>query len=90
VRTSLDPRGAGARTGPDLGLVRFRGHTRPARPLVRTWHERDDQAVEPLISHRDVTPIMELLGDMRADLHAIRVLLGEDDGEEEEDPQADT
>lgn len=29
---------------------------------------------------------MELLGDMRADLHVIRVLLEEDDGEEEEDP----
>jgi hypothetical protein len=46
--------------------------------------------VEPLLSHRDVTTIMELLGDMRTDLHTIRVLLEEDDGEEEEDPEAHT
>jgi hypothetical protein len=46
--------------------------------------------VEPLISHRDVTTIMEMLGDIRDDIGAIRVLLEEDDGEEEEgDPEAD-
>jgi hypothetical protein len=37
-----------------------------------------------LISYRDVTTIMELLGDIHADVAAIRVLLEEDSGEEEE------
>jgi hypothetical protein len=40
--------------------------------------------VEPLISHRDVTTIMEILGDIRADIAAIRGVLEEDNGEEEE------
>jgi hypothetical protein len=62
----------------------------PLSHLRVLGQRRDDAAVEPLLSHRDVTTIMELLGDMRADLHAIRVLLEEDDGEEEEDPEAHT
>jgi hypothetical protein len=45
--------------------------------------------VEPLISHRDVTTMMGLLGDIAADVERIRVLLEEDDGEEEEDGQSD-
>jgi hypothetical protein len=40
------------------------------------------------IAHRDVTTIMALLGDIRADVHAIRSVLEEDDGEEEEDSEA--
>jgi hypothetical protein len=47
--------------------------------------------VEPLISHRDVTTIMEMLGDIRADIAAIRGVLEEDDGEEEEgNPEANS
>ena len=46
--------------------------------------------MEPLISHRDVTTIMVLLGDIRTDVGAIRDFLEGDDGqEEEEDPEAD-
>jgi hypothetical protein len=40
--------------------------------------------VERLISHRDVTTIMEMLGDIRTDIAAIRSVLEEDNGEEEE------
>jgi hypothetical protein len=47
--------------------------------------------MEPLISHRDVTTIMVLLGDIRTDVRAIRLLLEEDNGEaEEEAPEADS
>jgi len=42
--------------------------------------------VEPPISHGDVTTIMGLLGDIRDEVAAIRRLLTEDDGEEEESP----
>jgi hypothetical protein len=42
------------------------------------------------IDHRDVATIMALLGDIRADVRAIRILLEGDDGEEEEDSQADS
>jgi hypothetical protein len=46
---------------------------------------------EPLISHQDVTTIMEMLGDIRADIAAIRGVLEEDNGEEEEgDPEANS
>lgn len=46
--------------------------------------------MEPPILHRDVTTIMGMLGDIRADVGAIRRLLEEDDGEEEEgDSEAD-
>jgi hypothetical protein len=41
------------------------------------------------IDHRDVTTIMALLGDIQMDVRAIRSILGDDDGEEEEDPEAD-
>jgi hypothetical protein len=51
----------------------------------------DDSEVEPLISHRDVTTIMAMLDDIRRDVHAIRDLLEEDDGQEEEgDSEADS
>jgi hypothetical protein len=39
--------------------------------------------VEPPISHRDATTIMALLGDIKSDVRRIRLLLEEDDGEEE-------
>jgi len=45
--------------------------------------------VEQPISHRDVTNIMGLIGDIRGDLKRIRELLEEDNGEEEEH-EADT
>jgi hypothetical protein len=44
--------------------------------------------LEPPIDHRDVTIIMALLGDIRLDVQTIRVLLEDDDGEEE-DSEAD-
>ena len=60
------------------------------RPLVRALCGGDDRRIGPLITHHDVTTIMRLLGEIRFDLAAIRgYLLEEDDGEEEEDPEAD-
>ena len=50
-------------------------------------HRQDDD-VELPIDHRDVTTIMTLLGDIRGDVRGIRILLEEDDGEEEEDREA--
>jgi C4-type Zn-finger protein len=44
-----------------------------------------DLRVEPPISHGDVTTIMGMLGDIRRDVQRIRILLEEDDGEEEEE-----
>ena len=41
--------------------------------------------MEPLISHRDITTIMGLLAAIRHDVQRIRILLEEDDGEEEEE-----
>ncbi|MGH3117281.1 MAG: hypothetical protein ACRDQ2_09250 [Gaiellales bacterium] len=41
--------------------------------------------MEPVIEHRDVTTIMSLVGDIQADVKAIRKLLEEEDGEEEEE-----
>lgn len=40
--------------------------------------------MEPLISHGDVTTIMGFLADIKRDVQRIRILLEEDDGEEEE------
>lgn len=36
------------------------------------------------IDDHDLTTIMGMVGDIRADIHAIRKLLEDDDGEEEE------
>jgi hypothetical protein len=44
---------------------------------------------EPILSFRDVTTIMTLITDIKDDVRAIRWLLEEDDGEEEEDAEAD-
>ena len=45
--------------------------------------DSQDAAVEPPISHGDVTTIMRLLGDIQRDVSEIRALLEEEDGEEE-------
>ena len=41
--------------------------------------------MEPPVSHRDVTTIMELIGDIQDDVRRIRVLLEDDNGEEKEE-----
>jgi hypothetical protein len=41
--------------------------------------------VDPPISHRDVTTIMSLLGDIRNDVRKIWELLEDEDGEKEDD-----
>lgn len=46
-------------------------------------------SVQSPIEHRDVTTIMGLLGDIQADVNAIRKFLEDDDGEEEEAPEDD-
>jgi hypothetical protein len=43
------------------------------------------QACRPPISHRDVSTIMGLIGDIRFDVAVIRRLLEDEDGEEEAD-----
>ena len=50
---------------------------------------RNDVRIEPPISHHDVMTIMGVLGDIRQDVNAIRRVLEEDDGEEEEDSEED-
>ena len=45
--------------------------------------------MEPPIEHRDVTTIMGLLADIQQDVSAIRWLMEDSDGEEEEAPEAD-
>jgi hypothetical protein len=52
--------------------------------LAATRRSRNDQRIEPIISHVDVTTIMRLLGDLQADVRVIRNVLEGDDGEEEE------
>jgi hypothetical protein len=48
-----------------------------------TGEERDDRRIEPPIEHRDVTTIMGLLGSIQDDVARIRLLLEDEDGEEE-------
>ena len=45
--------------------------------------------MEPPISHRDVTTVMALLGDIKVDVRAIRDLLEEEDDGKEEAPESD-
>jgi hypothetical protein len=45
--------------------------------------------MEPPIEHSDVTTIMGLLGDIQEDVRAIRNMLGDDGGEQEEEPEDD-
>ena len=61
------------------------GRDWPLAPPFRATH---NPVIEPPIDHRDVTTIMALLGDIQLDVHEIRTLLEEDDGEEEA-PQDD-
>jgi hypothetical protein len=42
---------------------------------------------EPIISSHDVS--MSLIGDLRNDVRTLREFFVEDDGEEEEEPEAD-
>ena len=44
----------------------------------------------PPLDREDVVSIMGALFDLRSDTQRILALLEEDDGEEEEDPEADT
>ena len=44
---------------------------------------------EPIISSQDVTTIMRLISDVADDVHKLREFFVEDDGEEEEEPEAD-
>ena len=46
--------------------------------------------MEPPIEHSDVTTIMGMIGDIQEDVRAIREILENDDGEEEEDWQTDS
>ena len=62
----------------------------PEATLVEAQYARDDGAIEWPIEHRDVTTIMALLGDLDANVRAIRNLLEEGGGEEEEDPEVDS
>ena len=55
----------------------------PKQRLALTGRQHDDGSIEELISHRDVTTIMRLLGEIRTELSRIRWLLEDDDGEEE-------
>jgi hypothetical protein len=64
--------------------------TRLESRLVARARVRNDLPIELPISHRDVTTIMSVLGDIREDVNAIRRVLEEDDGEEEEDSEEDT
>jgi hypothetical protein len=57
--------------------------TRPERPLARASRRGDDRSIEPRISHQDVTTIMRIVGDIQEDVHEIRTLLEDEDGEEE-------
>ena len=44
---------------------------------------------EPVVSHEDVTTLMGMIGDIKANVAAIVRLLSEDDGEEEEEDETD-
>jgi hypothetical protein len=46
--------------------------------------------VEAPITHRDVTTVMALLGDIHDNVRRIRLVLEEDDDGEAEDPEDDS
>jgi hypothetical protein len=62
----------------------------PETTLVEPHHARDDRHIEWPIEHRDVTTIMALLGDIAENVRAIRAMLEEEDGQEEEGPEVDS
>lgn len=47
------------------------------------------EAMEPVITHRDVTTVMALLGDIQQNVRRIRQLLEDEDDDEPEGPEAD-
>jgi hypothetical protein len=52
-------------------------------------HRRCDDPGEPLITHKDVTALMDILGRISANVEAIRLTLEDEDDGEENDPEAD-
>jgi hypothetical protein len=56
---------------------------------VGAENHREDGRIELPIEHRDVTTIMALLGDIQYDVRAIRLILEDEDGEEEA-PEAES
>ena len=56
---------------------------RPKRTLAAAYAVATMDAMEPVITHRDVTTVMALLGDIQEDVERIRRWLEDDDGEEE-------
>ena len=58
--------------------------------LVEPQYARDDRHIEWPIEHRDVTTTMALLGDIAENVRAIRAMLEEEDGQEEEGPEVDS
>ena len=46
-------------------------------------------AMEPVITHRDVTTVMALLGDIQENVRRIKQLLEDGDDDEEEGPEGD-
>jgi hypothetical protein len=76
--------------------VQLRGHSADRRhtgvaPLDRNGHLPARLRVATMmlcpIEDRDLTTVMSILGDIREDVNAIRELLEDDDGEEEETPE---
>jgi hypothetical protein len=57
--------------------------------LVSRRFRGDHSAIEPPIEFRDVTTIMRLIGEIRIDVGRIRLILEDEDGEEEEAPEDD-
>ena len=45
--------------------------------------------MQPPISHRDVTTIMAVLGDIKTDVRRIRLILDDENGGEEETGETD-
>jgi hypothetical protein len=75
-----------------LILPRRESHGVQETPKVlgEPQYERDDRHIEWPIEHRDVTTIMALLGDIAENVRAIRAMLEEEDGQEEEGPEVDS
>ena len=57
--------------------------------VVCRHSEGDHSAIEPPIEFRDVTTTMRLIGEIDIDVGRIRLILEDEDGEEEEAPGDD-
>jgi hypothetical protein len=80
-----------SRRKPREGLPKTGRSSHPVRLVTREERqEENDSTIEPPIEHRDVTTIMGILGDMYEELRKIRMLLEEDDGQEEEPAEDDS